>query len=231
MAYGRLGGTLAIATTLALASCQSTRGDVLERSRSLGGEASVRATLPSDTGSTEAVPAGGARTTTTSPSAAAPAAAPQDGVYQLPEEGDWEFTVGGSGVNDEDFENGFASVAGYVGTYITDHLLVGVRQSLNYVDSGPSDDWVGSTRAALDFHFTDSNLRPFVGANFGLVYGESVDETFAAAPEAGLKWYLKDETFLMALVEYQFFFEEADDADEGFEDGNFVYTLAIGMSF
>ena len=51
----------------------------------------------------------------------------------------------------------------------------------------------------------------------------------AAAPELGLKWYLTETAFLLGLVEYQFFFEDAEDADDTFSDGSFVYTLGIGV--
>ena len=51
-------------------------------------------------------------------------------------------------------------------------------------------------------------------------------------PEAGLKYYVKDETFLYGRVAYQFITEDADDADDqSFDDGTFEYVIGIGFNF
>jgi hypothetical protein len=179
-----------------------------------------------------AAPPAPVETPAPTPAASAPAAATafpaplQEGFG--PREEDWEITLGGSGSNDNDFDTGSLSWSGSVGYFFRQRQEVGVRQSLGYADFGDSV-WNGSTRIFYDYHLGEGAFRPVVGANFGWVYGDTVKETLAAAPEAGVKWYLTDTAFLFFLAEYQFFFEDADDADDTFDDGSFVHTIGIGV--
>lgn len=143
-------------------------------------------------------------------------------------EGNKELTLSGSGNNDNDFENGSIGLAGSFGYFLTDAFEVGVRQSFNWADAGESS-WAASTRAFADFHFDLGQWRPFVGANLGYVYGDDVDDTWEAAPEAGVKYFVNDTTFIFGMVEYQFFFDDTDGIDDGFDDGQFVYSLGIGF--
>ena len=150
-----------------------------------------------------------------------------DPVYG-PMQDDWVVALGGTGTNDQDFSNGGFNVAAEVGKFLDERQQVSLRQTVAYADFG-SSAWNGVTRIAYDYHFLDENWRPFIGANFGWVYGDTVDETLAAAPELGFKWFFMDRVFLQALAEYQFFFEDADDADDAFSDGQWIYTLAFGV--
>lgn len=147
-----------------------------------------------------------------------------------PEAGDWELTLGGNGSNDSDFEAGGFGVSGSLGYFFTKAMELSVRQSISFSDFG-SSSWNGATRAAFDYHFYLDRIRPFVGANFGGIYGESVNETFAAGLEAGVKWYVKNETFIFGMGEYQWLFDDADSADDAFDDGQFLYSLGIGFNF
>jgi outer membrane protein W len=147
----------------------------------------------------------------------------------------WEITLGGGGSNTNDFDGFSASVNGSLGYYFTDNLELSVRQSVTYSDFVGSD-WNGSTRVAFDIHFpmgSRGHIVPFVGANIGYVYGDSVKDTFAAAPEAGIKLYFDEQTFVFFVAEYQFFFEDADsdDVSSSFDDGAFVYTIGLGFRF
>lgn len=147
----------------------------------------------------------------------------------------WEVTLGGGAANTSDFEGFTANLNGSLGYFLTDNLEVGVRQSVTYSDFVGSD-WSGSTRVALDLHFPlgeKGHIVPFIGANIGYVYGDGVKDTFAAAPEAGLKLFVNETTFVFITAEYQFFFDEADsdDVSTAFDDGQFVYTIGIGFRF
>lgn len=146
--------------------------------------------------------------------------------------GDQEFTISGSGTSSDDVETGNFSANGELGWYLSDHFEVGIRQGVSWqgVEDG-SDVWNGSTRGFADYHFGDGRLRPLVGASLGYRYGESSPESFFAGVEAGLKYYVLPRTFVMGRAEWQFFFEDADQADEGFDDGAFVYTLGVGYNF
>jgi hypothetical protein len=147
------------------------------------------------------------------------------------EEGDKEVTLSGSAANSKDFDGFVAGANASLGYFITDNLEVAIRQSLNYSDIGVGSALNGSTRIALDFHFDLEALQPFIGGNFGYVYGDAVNDTWEAAPEGGVKWFVNSTTFVFAMAEYQFFFDEGDDASSSFDDGQFVYSLGIGFRF
>lgn len=70
---------------------------------------------------------------------------------------------------------------------------------------------------------------PFVGVSLGYVYGDAVEDTWVAGPEAGLRYFVNETTFVVGMVEYEFFFEDSDEAEDAFDDGRFVYTLAMGF--
>lgn len=157
-------------------------------------------------------------------------------VTQAAVERPFEITLGGGASNGNEFDGFSASANGSIGYYFTDSLEVLVRQSISYTDVAGIDGSIlnGSTRLALDFHIPLGDKQqfvPFIGANIGYVYGEGVVDTWAAAPEAGIKIYVNSSTFVFVLAEYQFFFEDSDDADDAFDDGQFVYTLGIGFRF
>jgi hypothetical protein len=156
---------------------------------------------------------------------------PTPGAAQ-PEDEQWELTLTGSGSNNQDFDAGGFGASGSIGYFLTEGWEVLLRQSLIYANSEEeSGEYVASTRVALDYHFDFDRFQPFVGANLGVVYGNEAEETGLAAPELGAKFFVKEETFLFAMAEYQFFFEDASDADEGFDDGQFVYSIGIGFSW
>ena len=144
-------------------------------------------------------------------------------------QGDWELTLGGTGSNGPDFNGVQAGVNGSLGYFLADQLEISLRQSVTYSDLGPGSSWDGSTRAALDFHFDLGAVQPFIGANIGYVYGDSVRDTWEAAPEAGVKVFLNSTTFVQFLAEYQFFFQTSDSLNQAFSDGQFVYTLGLGV--
>ena len=150
-----------------------------------------------------------------------------------PEGSNWELTLNGSGFNSRDFDNGSFGGGFSVGYFFNDSFELGVRQTVNYVDTEAvrGSDTIASTRLAADFHIDLGRLQPFIGVNVGSVYGDAIPDTYAGAPEIGAKLYIKPEAFLMALGEYQFFFKNIDDADNNFDSGQFVYTLGVGFNW
>lgn len=142
----------------------------------------------------------------------------------------WELILTGSGSNDNDFDSGGFQINAEIGYYFTPELYVALRQGFGYSDFGDST-WTGSTSGAFDYHFDLDRLRPFVGVSFGGLYGEDVEETFIAGPEAGVKYYVNTDTFLYGRVAYEFLFDDADEADDAFDDGRFVYVVGIGFNF
>lgn len=150
-----------------------------------------------------------------------------------PRAGDMEFTLSGNGVSNKDLDNSSGGVGASLGWYLNDTLTFVVRQGLSYAngDAG-SDSWSGSTRVALDQHILARGpVRPFVGVNFGGVYGDDTNDTWVAGLEAGAKFYVQERTFIFALVDYGWAFNDADDADDTFSDGGFTWSLGLGFNF
>ncbi|MEZ5965511.1 MAG: hypothetical protein R3F56_16880 [Planctomycetota bacterium] len=145
----------------------------------------------------------------------------------------WEFTLGGAGSNDESFDTGAGQLAASVGYYVTEGLELSVRQNLWFSDlgNGSPDVWNGSSRFAVDYVVPTRWVRPFFGVNLGAVYGDSVKESLAAAPEVGIKFFLKDDAFLQVIAEYQFLFETSDRINDAFDNGQFVYGVDLGLRF
>ena len=149
------------------------------------------------------------------------------------EQGKSELTLSGSGSSNEDVDAGSFGLSGSYGYFLADQFEILVRQTVSYADANAGGTSVTATTAVgVDYHFDLDRFQPFVGAAVGYFYGDSdVDETFFAGPEAGLKFFVKDDTFLYGLVSYQFFFDDFDDADEVFDDGSFVYQVGIGFTW
>ena len=145
-------------------------------------------------------------------------------------QGDKVFSLGGSGASDKDFEDNTFTIEGSLGYFFTDNIEAAIRQGLDFADTARNDnEWAASTRVAADHDFDLGRVWPFVGASLGYVYGDAVSDTWVAGPEAGLRYFVNNTTFILGMVEYQFFFDEADEAEDAFEDGRFVYTLSIGF--
>jgi hypothetical protein len=153
---------------------------------------------------------------------------------QGPVSGEREFTLAGTGTSDKDFDNSSFGISGDLGWYTSDHMVWGVRQSINYADvsgGGLSEDFLsGSTRGYVNHLFLDGAARPFIGANLGAIYGDAVD-TGTAGLEFGLKYYVLPKTFILARAEYQFFFKDSGDARDGWDNGAFSYVLGMGYNF
>lgn len=148
-----------------------------------------------------------------------------------PAQGDRLFTLTGSGSSDTDFDNNTAAVSFDLGQFYTESVLLGLRQSAGFSDTEGGSSWSGATRVFADYHFDAGQWQPFVGANFGGIYGDDTDETFFAGPEGGVKYYVKPKTFITAQIEYQVFFDSASDADDNFDDGAWAYSAGIGFNF
>jgi hypothetical protein len=148
-------------------------------------------------------------------------------------EGGFEFTLAGQGSSNEDVDAGSFSGEASIAALLGPNFSIGARQNITYNDANAGTVLNGSTRVFTDFQFNLGRVAPFVGANFGYVYGDTVNETFAIGPEAGLKIYLGEtsDVFLFGRVEYQFFFDEGDAVGDVFEDGQLLYTIGLGLRF
>lgn len=146
-----------------------------------------------------------------------------------PRQGDWEFQLGGGGVTPHNFRSSTYNLNFTIGHFLTDHLQIAFRQGINFTDVGGSN-LRASSRGAVDWHFGDGRLRPFIGANFGGIYGDGED-SWLVGPEAGVKWFVHPQTFIFGMAEYQIFFDRIRDVDDNARRGDFVFSLGIGFLF
>lgn len=147
--------------------------------------------------------------------------------------GNWELQLIGAGSSDNDFESGGVTVTGQVGYFFTDQLELAIRQSFTYDDVGGDSNWTGATRLGGYYHFnydTDQRWVPFLGVDVGYLYGD-LNDSFVAGPSGGLRYFVNDTTFISATISYEFLFDDADEADDSFSDGQFVYGLGIGFQW
>jgi hypothetical protein len=147
------------------------------------------------------------------------------------QQGDYELTLGGSGSSDESLDGTVFNIEAGLGYFMTENFEAVWRQGISYADNPGNDDWNASTRLSFDYNFDMGNWYPYLGVNIGYLYGDTVKEQFIAGPEAGAKIFVNDTTFILAGIEYQFLFEDANEADDNFDDGRFVYLLGIGFTF
>lgn len=149
-----------------------------------------------------------------------------------PDAGDKELTLSGSGSSTNDFDNTNLGVTGSFGFYATENWLWGVRQGVNFVDTDNDGSALnGRTIGFVDYVIDLGPFRPYVGIGAGAIYGERVEDSLAAGPEGGLKYYADENTFVFGQIEYQVIFDEVSEFDDAFDDGAFAYTLGIGFNF
>lgn len=144
-----------------------------------------------------------------------------------------EFILSGAGTSDKKFDNNIFNLNLSYGQYLTEENMLGVRQAVSANNNQEADetDFNGSTRLFYDYQFDMDNWKPFVGVSIGYIYGETLEESWIAGPELGIKYYVFQNTFIAAQLEYQFLFDDADDADDQFEDGVYIYSLGTGFNF
>lgn len=137
------------------------------------------------------------------------------------EKGDWALTLTGSGVSTNDLDDSAFTLNVAPSYFLTDEFELGVRQSLSY-----NDGFTGATAVFADFNVKLENRKfvPYVGVNLGYTYGEGLEDTWVVGPEAGLKYFVNDTTYLYGRVSYEF------DIQESFDEGGFVYGVGIGFS-
>ena len=83
---------------------------------------------------------------------------------------------------------------------VTDTVEVGVRQNVTVAGNEDDRSWNGATTGFADYVFDFDAFRPFVGVSLGYLYGDDTNDTFIGGPEAGIKYYLKDDAFVFGRV-------------------------------
>ena len=165
--------------------------------------------------------------TTTDTSAAGGIQIPPYEPERGPRAGSWEATLAGSGTSSEEFDNNNFGLTGSVGYYVTSWMPVGVRQTanLNFGEGVVGDDFIGITRAFVDFQAPLGAFQPYIGGVVGAQYGQGIDDDLIFGPEAGIKYWVNESTFLFGHGEWQVVEGEA------FDNGNVVYAFGFGLNF
>ena len=141
--------------------------------------------------------------------------------------GEWELSVGGAAAGNDILDDSLGGLNASLGYFINENSEISVRQSVNYV----RDDFNGSTYFAFDQHFGNDRLRPFVGLGLGRAYGDSIENTWAAGIEGGVKFYVRSELFLFAMANYVWLFDHASDSFDRIDDGHILLSAGVGFSF
>jgi hypothetical protein len=123
-----------------------------------------------------------------------------------PAEDVWVLTIGGAGATTTtgDTETAFGA---NISIGRTGELLLpyeaGIRQGFGY--SSSDDSTVFSTRLYGDWTLLKiQRLDVFAGGTVGITYGSGVDENWVAGPEAGVRYWLKDDVALVGRIDYLF---------------------------
>jgi len=117
--------------------------------------------------------------------------------------GEWVVSLGGAGatVTSGDTSTGFGAdlSVGYTGKVLLP-VEIGLRQGVTYSDN----DTLLSTRVYSDWTlFTVKNVDLFAGGAVGITYGNT-KPIWTIAPEAGLRWWVKDDVAVIGRVEVPF---------------------------
>ena len=152
-----------------------------------------------------------------------------------PVAGEQEITLSGTGSSDRNLDTGSFGMSGDLGWYASDQFVFGVRQSLVYANvdraSTKDDSWSGATRGYVDYHFSDTAFRPFLGASLGGIYGDGITGSGFAGVGAGAKYYVLPKTFVLGRAEYHWFFRKTRQVGNNFDDGAWAYTIGLGYHF
>ena len=81
--------------------------------------------------------------------------------------------------------------------------LTGVRQSVAYANNNGSQTLLGTTIYNDWTVLKVKKFEGFVGANVGIVYGNTTLK-WTAAPEMGVRYAIRDGIFLVGRIEYAF---------------------------
>lgn len=155
-----------------------------------------------------------------------------------PQLGSQEFTLSGSGTSNKQLNDSLGGATASYGAFIANSTELLVRQTIDYSNPstpGVGSRWNGTTKLALDqlLFGSTSRLRPFLGANLGYIYGQTVSDTWAGGLEAGLRYYVMPRTFIFAESEYDWFFRHIHNIGNSnkFNQGQFNWGLGIGFNF
>jgi len=144
--------------------------------------------------------------------------------------GDHEVEIAGGFFHAQGSDSGSLNADLQLGHYLSPGWEIGFRQAVNYnfVDDGP-DAWIATTTPFLlyNFHLSD-RFVPFVGVAAGAAWNDK-DVTGTLGPNAGIKIFLTDQTYLGLRYRYEWFFNKFKRINNNADQGNHVGTIGIGF--
>lgn len=140
----------------------------------------------------------------------------------------WTFAIGGGGAtgleSDSETVFGLNLQLGRT-TQLVLPFEFGVRQSLGFASEG-EDTTLFSTKVYADWTLLSyKGLELFAGGNIGATYGD-ISTAWTAAPEAGLRLWLKENVGIEGRVEFPF-----DIGDDTVFQDTMAYTIGLKMKF
>ena len=148
--------------------------------------------------------------------------------YCSPVGGDSEVEVSAGFFHAQGTRTGAFNADVSYGYYLTPGWELGLRQALNYqfVDRG-RDSWIATTTPFLGYNFNFGRVVPFLALSGGVVWNDR-DITGTLGPNAGLKIFLSDQTYLGVRYRYEWFFHSIRGVGNNVDHGNHVATIGLG---
>lgn len=140
----------------------------------------------------------------------------------------WTFSIGGGGAtglkSDSETAFGLNLQVGRT-TQLVLPFEFGLRQGISYASEG-DDTTLLTTRVYADWTLLSyKRVDLFAGGNIGATYG-NISPEWAVAPEAGLRFWLKDNIGVEGRVEFPFSIGD----DTRFQD-TMTYTVGLKVKF
>lgn len=142
-----------------------------------------------------------------------------------PVAGNWETTLSGAGLSDDEFDNTAFAFAGSIGYYLTKNIPLTFRQTVTYGEVDNSGRVNGRSVFQAAYQWDLARWQPYLGLNLGGIYGPSFVDDGLWGPEGGLKYFVNESTFIFGSVSYEMLISECC------KDGIIPYSLGIGFDF
>ena len=149
-----------------------------------------------------------------------------------PQAGTNELQVSGGFFHTEDSDSGNLNTDLSYGVYLSPGWQVGFRQALNYnfIDDA-SDVWIATSAPFLNYHLRITDIiYPYLGAFIGAAWNDD-DITGTLGPQAGVKFFVHEQTFLNLGYRYEWFWNSIRSIDNNKNNGNHVFNIGVGFTW
>jgi hypothetical protein len=153
-------------------------------------------------------------------------------VMAAPTDGASEAQISAGFFHQENSDSGNLNADLSYGYYLTPAWQLGFRQALNYNFIDDSRDvWIATTAPFINWHFRLTDIViPYLGAFIGLAWNDR-DTTGTVGPQAGIKFFVHESTFLNLGYRYEFFFNRFEAIEDNASRGNHVFNVGVGFTW